>query len=57
MAHSTHVDVLVDGFEPVEDFKIFNLEKFHILEDSVPLVDPYGKKTMIYTSYQRKNAG
>lgn len=40
MAHTTHVDVLVDGFEPVEDFKIFNLEKFHILEDSVPLVDP-----------------
>mmetsp|Transcript_21720 Transcript_21720/g.33468 ORF Transcript_21720/g.33468 Transcript_21720/m.33468 type:complete len:188 (+) Transcript_21720:8813-9376(+) len=49
MAQSAIVDLIIEGFETVENFKLFNLEQYHTLEDKIPIRDRYGRQTMVYT--------
>ena len=57
MAHTIIVDLIIPGFKTFPNFKIFNLEKYHFLENKIQIVDLQGRKTKIYTQIQRKNAG
>jgi hypothetical protein len=48
MSKTEFVDIHFDDFNKVKDFKIFNLENFKKLEERIPLVDAYSRRTIIY---------
>ena len=39
MAKSIKVDILIDGFLPKKDFKIFNLENYIEMQDKIEIMD------------------
>lgn len=49
MAQSVEVDLFINGFLVKKNFKIFNLENYKSLEDSIELHDQHGRTTLIYT--------
>ena len=49
MAKSVKVDILIDGFLPKKDFKIFNLENYIEMQDKIEIVDQCRRSTYIYT--------
>lgn len=49
MAKTISVDLELPDFKPVEDYKLFNLEKFRVRETKIDLEDRNGRSTAIYT--------
>jgi hypothetical protein len=57
MAQSIDVDLFINGFVVKKNFKIFNLENYKSLEDSIELQDQHGRSTLIYTQISRQESG
>ena len=49
MANSEFVDIIIEGFQRLKDFKIYNLENFKELKEKIQLCDDLGRRTLIYT--------
>jgi hypothetical protein len=57
MASSVVADLHLQGFKPIRGFKLFNLQKYGVLEWALPIEDRYGRASTIYTLNLRKSAG
>jgi hypothetical protein len=53
MSKSSCVDIVLPEFETIKNFKIFNLEKYRTMEFKIPIMDRYGRNSMIYTKISR----
>lgn len=57
MAETVEADIEVQGFNTIKAYKLFNLEKYHVLEWALSIEDRYGRVTTIYARNVRKAAG
>ena len=49
MAKSAYVDIFLPDFETIQGFKLFNLERYKVMEDIIQIFDRYGRSTLIYS--------